>query len=174
MGRTGAWFAHQAAGIVPDIVTVAKGLGGGFPIGACLGLGRAADLLQPGNHGTTFGGNPPACAVGLAVLATIEDDGLLDRAVVLGQKLRDGLRADPRVAEVTGDGLLIGVVLTDDKAAAVAAVALRHGFIVNDATPRRLRLAPPLVLTDDDAQALLTAWPAILDEAGLGHEEAGA
>jgi acetylornithine/N-succinyldiaminopimelate aminotransferase len=169
MGRTGRWFAHQAphlgGGVTPDIVTVAKGLGGGFPIGACLGVGAAGDLLEPGNHGTTFGGNPVACAAALAVLATIEGEGLLEHATVLGHKLRDGLAADPRVAEVRGEGLLIGLDLTEERAAEVAAAALAAGFIVNNATPRRIRLAPPLVLTDDDAAAFLAAWPAILDRA---------
>ena len=165
MGRTGHWLASQPSGVVPDIVTLAKGLGGGFPIGACIGLGRAASLFEPGNHGTTFGGNPVACAAALAVIRTIQDDRLLDHATVLGQKLRDGLAADPRVADVTGEGLLIGVVLTAEKAAEVAAAALRAGFIVNNATPDRIRLAPPLVLTTDDAEAFLAAWPAILEEA---------
>lgn len=164
MGRTGAWFAHTASGVTPDIVTLAKGLGGGFPIGACIGLGDAADLLQPGNHGSTFAGNPPACAAALAVIETIETEGLLERATVVGEKLRDGLAADPRVAAVTGEGLLIGVVTTVDTAK-IAAAALAQGFIVNNATPDRIRLAPPLVLTDEDVAAFLAAWPTILDAA---------
>jgi acetylornithine aminotransferase len=170
MGRTGRWFAHASAGVTPDIVTVAKGLGGGFPIGACIGLGSAATLFEPGNHGTTFGGNPVACAAALSVIATIESDALLEHVTVLGQKLRDGLAADPRVTEVRGEGLLIGLDLSADSSADVAAAALRHGFIVNNATPRRIRLAPPLVLTDDDATAFLAAWPAILDEA-MGEKQ---
>ena len=164
MGRTGAWFAYAASGVTPDVITLAKGLAGGFPIGACIGLGAAADLLQPGNHGSTFAGNPPACAAALAVIHTIEQDGLLERATVIGQKLRDGLLADPRVTEVTGEGLLIGVVTTVDSAA-IAAAALQRGFILNNATPERVRLAPPLVITDEDVAAFLEAWPAILDAA---------
>ncbi|WP_036508772.1 acetylornithine transaminase [Nocardioides sp. URHA0020] len=164
MGRTGRWFAHDPA-VRPDIVTVAKGLGGGFPIGACIGLGDAGTLLEPGNHGTTFGGNPVACAAALAVIRTIEEEGLLEHATVLGQKLRDGLAADPRVAEVRGEGLFVGLDLVADVSAEVAAAALRAGFIVNNATPRRIRLAPPLVLSQDDASAFLAAWPGILDEA---------
>ena len=171
MGRTGTWFAHQipaiGGGAAPDIVTVAKGLAGGFPIGACIGLGAAGDLLQPGNHGTTFGGNPVACAAALAVIGTIETEGLLEQVTVLGQKVRDGLAADPRVTEVRGEGLLIGLDLSDDRSAEVAAAALEAGFIVNNPTPGRIRLAPPLVLTETDAAAFLDAWPAILDEAGL-------
>jgi acetylornithine/N-succinyldiaminopimelate aminotransferase len=164
MGRTGTWFA-AATKLAPDLVTVAKGLGGGFPIGACIALGDAATLLEPGNHGTTFGGNPVACAAALAVIATIETDGLLERAVVLGQKIRDGLAADPRVLEVRGEGLLIGLTLTEPLSAEVMAAAQAAGFIVNNATPERIRLAPPLVLTDDDANAFLAAWPGILDAA---------
>jgi len=167
MGRTGRWFAHHADDVRPDIVTVAKGLGGGFPIGACIGVGAAGELLQPGNHGTTFGGNPVACAAALAVIGTIEADGLLEKVTVLGQKLRDGLAADPRVTEVRGEGLLVGLDLASDSSAEVFAAALAAGFIVNNPTPRRIRLAPPLVLTDDDAAALLEAWPAILDKAGV-------
>ncbi len=167
MGRTGQWFAHHAAGVVPDVVTVAKGLGGGFPIGACIGVGAAGDLLEPGNHGTTFGGNPVACAAALAVIRTIESEGLLERVTVLGQKIRDGLAADPRVTEVRGEGLLIGLDLAEEKSADVTAAALAAGFIVNNPTPGRIRLAPPLVLTEDDAAAFLAAWPGILDEAGI-------
>ena len=165
LGRTGRWFAHETSGVTADIVTLAKGLGGGFPIGACIGLGRAATLFEPGNHGTTFGGNPVACAAGLAVIETIESEGLLEHVTVLGQKLRDGLAADPRVARVDGEGLFIGVVLSGLDSGAVAAAALEAGFILNNATPERIRIVPPLVLTSDDAEALLAAWPAILDAA---------
>lgn len=174
MGRTGQWFAHHTelppGETAPDIVTVAKGLGGGFPIGACIALGEAADLLQPGNHGTTFGGNPVACAAALAVIETIEREHLLERAAVLGTKLRDGLAADPRVSEVRGAGLLIGLDLSAPRSAEVAAAALEDGFIVNNPTPQRIRLAPPLVLTDEDVQAFLEAWPAILDAAYEGEQ----
>ena len=165
IGRTGDWFAHLRHEVVPDVVTLAKGLGGGFPIGAVVGLGRAADLLQPGNHGTTFGGNPVACAAALAVLRTIEADGLLEHVRVLGEKIRDGLAADPRVTEVRGEGLLIGLDLVSESAAAVVQAAQEAGFIINMTTPQRIRLAPPLVLTDDDAASFLQAWPGILDAA---------
>lgn len=165
IGRTGDWFAHLRHEVVPDVVTLAKGLGGGFPIGAVVGLGRAADLLQPGNHGTTFGGNPVACAAALAVLRTIEADGLLEHVRVLGEKIRDGLAADPRVTEVRGEGLLIGLDLVSESAAAVVQAAQEAGFIINMTTPHRIRLAPPLVLTDDDAASFLQAWPGILDAA---------
>lgn len=165
MGRVGRWFAFATSGVTPDVVTIAKGLGGGFPIGACIGVGAAGDLFEPGNHGTTFGGNPVACAAALAVINTIEADGLLEHVTVLGQKLRDGLAADPRVTEVRGEGLLIGLDLSTDASAAVAEAALECGFIINNPTPRRIRLAPPLVLTEDDVNAFLAAWPGILDEA---------
>ena len=165
VGRTGQWFAHHSSGVTPDIVTVAKGLGGGFPIGACVGIGAAGDLLQPGNHGTTFGGNPVACAAALAVIATIEDEDLLEHVTVLGRRLRDGLAADPRVTEVRGEGMLIGLDLCADASAEVVAAAQRAGFILNNPTPRRIRLAPPLVLSEDDVNAFLAAWPDILDGA---------
>ncbi len=165
IGRTGRWFAHEGSGVHADIVTVAKGLAGGFPIGACLAFGDAATMFAPGNHGTTFGGNPVACAAALAVIATIEEDGLLEHVSVLGQKLRDGLGADPRVTEVRGEGLLVGLDLVADESAAVTASALAHGFIINNPTPHRIRLAPPLVLTADDVDSFLAAWPGILDDA---------
>ncbi len=163
IGRTGAWFA--AGDVDADIVTVAKGLAGGIPIGACIALGDAAELLQPGNHGTTFGGNPVACAAALAVLDTIESEGLLDRVTETGETLRSGLASDPRVSEVRGQGLLIGLDLTEERSAQVADAALAKGFIVNDPTPQRIRLAPPLVVTDADVEGLLAAWPGILDTA---------
>lgn len=166
MGRVGRWFAGAAdAGVEPDLVTVAKGLGGGFPIGACIAVGDAARLLEPGNHGTTFGGNPVACAAALAVIEAIQGEDLLERAVVLGQKLRDGLAADPRVIEVRGEGLLIGLTLAQPRSAEVVRAAQDAGFIINNPTPDRIRLAPPLVLTDEDAGAFLEAWPVILDRA---------
>ena len=163
IGRTGDWFAGDVASA--DIVTVAKGLGGGIPIGACIALGDAATLLQPGNHGTTFGGNPVACAAALAVLDVIEKDGLLDRVTAVGERLRAGLAADPRVTEVRGRGLLIGLDLAEERSAEVAAAALSQGFIINNPTPGRVRLAPPLVIGDDDVDAFLAAWPGILDAA---------
>ncbi len=165
MGRTGLWFEHQRSRVRPDIVTVAKGLAGGIPIGACLALGVAGELLQPGNHGTTFGGNPVACTAALAVIGTIEAEGLLERAALVGHQLRDGLAADPRVTEVRGAGLLIGLDLAEERSADVFAAALEAGFIVNNPTPARIRLAPPLVLTEADVAAFLGAWPSILDRA---------
>ena len=163
IGRTGEWFAAATApGVEPDVVTVAKGLGGGIPIGACIGLGAAGSLLQPGHHGTTFGGNPVACAAALAVLDTIEDEGLLDHVTALGAELRAGLAADERVVAVRGRGLLIGLDLTVDAPAVVVAARAR-GFLVNATGARTVRLAPPLVLGHDEAEAFRAAWPGILD-----------
>jgi acetylornithine aminotransferase len=167
IGRTGRWFAGTAAG--PDIITVAKGLGGGIPIGACVGLGDVAALFQPGNHGTTFGGNPVACAAALAVLDTIEKEGLLDHAAHLGDRLRAGLGGDGRVTEVRGRGLLVGLDLSSPVSVQVATAALAKGFIVNNPTPDRVRLAPPLVISHDDVDAFLAAWPGILDDAYGGR-----
>ena len=165
MGRTGSWLASHPSGVTPDIVTLAKGLGGGLPIGACLGFGRAATLYEPGHHGTTFGGNPLCCAAALAVIATIERDGLLARATVVGEKLRSELATDPRVVDVRGVGVLVGLTLSEPHGPAVVAAAQAAGFIVNATGPDRVRLAPPLVVTDDDVDALLGAWVGILDTA---------
>ncbi len=179
VGRTGAWFAHQNPAVAApmdgpaDIVTVAKGLGGGLPIGACLATGEAADLLQPGNHGTTFGGNPVAAAAALAVLDTIVGEELLEQVTAVGAQLRAGLAADDRVTEVRGAGLLVGLDLSAPVAAEVFAAALEAGFIVNNPTPERVRLAPPLVLSSEQAEDFLRAWPGILDAAYSAHGEAG-
>jgi acetylornithine/N-succinyldiaminopimelate aminotransferase len=178
VGRTGAWFAHQHPDLVsdqvlPDIVTLAKGLAGGIPIGACIATGGSGKLFDPGDHGTTFGGNPVAAAAALAVLATIESDGLLDHVTALGARIRDGLAAGPRVTEARGAGLLIGLDLSEPRAAEVVVAAQDAGYIVNAPTPDRIRLAPPLVLTDADADGFLAAWPTILDNAGLGAAGVG-
>lgn len=173
-GRAGAWFAHQlplGGGVTPDLVTLAKGLAGGIPIGATIALGDAADLLQPSNHGTTFGGNPVACAAALAVLDTIDREGLLEHAARLGRRLRDGLGAEPRVSDVRGAGLLVGLDLVSEESAAVVAAARGAGWIINNPTPAGIRLAPPLVLTEDQADAFVAAWPTILDAAGVALPE---
>jgi acetylornithine aminotransferase len=165
VGRTGHWFAHQAFdGIEPDVVTLAKGLGGGLPIGAAVAFGPAADLLHPGQHGTTFGGNPVVAAAGLAVLETIEAEGLLDHVGKVGERLRHGIEAigDPLVSHVRGAGLLLGIVLTAPVAGRVQAAAQRAGFLVNAAVPDAVRLVPPLVLTEQQVDAFLAALPAIL------------
>jgi acetylornithine aminotransferase len=173
IGRTGVWFAHQRVGIVPDVVTLAKGLGGGLPLGACVGIGPAAELLGPGQHGTTFGGNPVCCAAALAVLDTIGREGLLDRADALGKDL--GARIEelghPLVDHVDAAGLLIGVALTADVSGPVADAARDAGYLINGPVPGRLRLAPPAVVTDAQVAAFLADLPAALSG---GAAEAGA
>ena len=180
IGRTGEWFAHQhhpagvpghgrpdVQSVKPDLVTVAKGLGGGIPIGACIALGDAGTLLQPGNHGTTFGGNPVATAAALAVISTIENDGLLENAAAIGEHIRKGLADHPLVESTTGRGLLIGIVLTREVSADVQKAALDAGLIINNPTPNRLRLAPPLILTADQSDGAVKTLRMLLDEAGL-------
>jgi acetylornithine/N-succinyldiaminopimelate aminotransferase len=165
IGRTGSWFAFQQAGVVPDVVTLAKGLGGGLPIGACIGLDAAGDLLQPGQHGTTFGGNPVVAAAALAVLRTIAEDGLLDHVTQVGKEIATSVEelGHPLVADVSGAGLLIGIGLRKPVSTAVAAAARAGGFLVNNAVPDRVRLVPPLVLTEAQARAFLAAFPKFLD-----------
>ncbi|MFC5382188.1 acetylornithine transaminase [Aquipuribacter nitratireducens] len=180
VGRTGAWFAHQLPHhlgdalaeepeLLPDVVTLAKGLGGGVPVGAVLALGSdVAGLLGPGQHGTTFGGNPLSAAAALAVLHVVEKDDLLGNARDVGAVLRDGVLAlgHPAVRGVRGEGLLLAVVLHEPRARAVAAAALAAGFLVNAVTPDAVRLAPPLVLTAGQAQRFVDALPGVLDTAG--------
>ncbi len=164
IGRTGAWFAYEESAVVPDLVTLAKGLGGGIPIGACVALGDAATLLQPGNHGSTFGGNPVATAAALAVISTIESEKLLDHVTTIGDQLRRGLEDHPLVTSTTGRGLLVGIVLAQPIAPDVFKAALSAGLIINAPTPDRLRLAPPLILTEDEASHAVTTLRAVLDE----------
>ncbi len=165
MGRVGTWRASD--GVVPDLITLAKGLGNGFPIGACIGVGRAAELLQPGQHGTTFGGNPVAAIAGLAVIGVIERDQLLDNALARGEQLReaiDGL-GSPLVHQVRGRGLLRGVVLNQPIASQLADDLLSAGFIVNAPRPEVLRIAPPLIITQAQIDSFIEALAAALDQA---------
>jgi acetylornithine/N-succinyldiaminopimelate aminotransferase len=165
LGRTGEWFAYQHDGVVPDVVTLAKGLGGGFPVGACVAFGAAASLLGPGTHGSTFGGNPVAAAAALAVVDTVEREALLDNVGKVGDRLRRGVESlrDPLVAGVRGRGFLLAIELTTPVAAPAAAAALDAGFIVNPVSTHALRLAPPLVLSGDQAETFVGALPSILD-----------
>jgi acetylornithine aminotransferase len=166
IGRTGAWFAHQTAGVRPDVLTLAKGLGGGLPIGACVGLGPVGSGFSQGDHGSTFGGNPVACAAALAVLEVIERDGLLAHVTEVGQHLAASLGeiSHPLVAGVRGAGLWRAVVLTAPLAPGVEAAARRAGFLVNAVQPDAIRLAPPLILTAAEADEFTAALPAILAE----------
>jgi len=152
-GRTGDWFAFQhdlPAGTFPDAVAIAKGIGGGFPIGALVAFGDAAELFQPGHHGTTFGGNPLATATANAVLGELERANLVENARVRGEQLRSAILGigSPLVSDIQGRGLLLGIGLAEPVAGAVAARALALGLIVNAATDRRIRVAPPLIIGD--------------------------
>ncbi len=170
IGRTGMFYAHQHDGITPDIVTLAKGLGGGLPIGACLAIGDTADLLTPGLHGSTFGGNPVCTAAALAVLQTLAAEDLVAQAGVLGKTISHGVEElqHPLVSHVRGKGLLLGIVLTAEKAKAVEAAAREAGFLVNAAAADVIRLAPPLIITDTQIDEFLTALPAVLDKGAKG------
>jgi acetylornithine aminotransferase len=169
IGRTGSWFASLAEGVRPDVVTLAKGLGGGLPIGACIGVGAAGELFGPGEHGSTFGGNPVACAAALAVLTTIRDEHLLDNVKRVGEHLANALgRIDsPLVDGVRGSGLWRALVLTDARAGEVERAARRQGVLVNAVQPAAIRLAPPLIVTEDEVtDAVLRLGSAIQEVAG--------
>ena len=172
IGRTGAWFACQEAGVLPDVLTLAKGLGGGLPIGACIGIGAAATGLQRGDHGSTFGGNPVACAAALAVLEVIERDGLLDNVTQVGAVLSQGIAAvsHPLLAGVRGSGLWLAMALTSPTASQVEAAAREAGFLVNAVQPDAVRLAPPLILSADQATSFIGALRGILDAASARAE----
>ena len=167
IARTGAMFASRKAGVVPDVITLAKGLGGGLPIGACLGIGRAGELLTAGQHGTTFGGNPVACAAAVAVLRTIDTDDLVAHVDRLGKLLAAEIECldHPLVDHVRGRGLLLGVVLTAPRATEVEEAARAAGYLVGATGTDVVRLAPPLILTEDQVAQFVTALPPILDAA---------
>ncbi|MDX6429277.1 MAG: acetylornithine/N-succinyldiaminopimelate aminotransferase [Streptosporangiaceae bacterium] len=173
IGRTGAWFAHQHEGVVPDVLTLAKGLGGGLPIGACVAFGPYGEIFAKGDHGSTFGGNPVSSAAALAVLTTIEQNGLLDQVLAVGSVLKDGIAAidHPLLAGVRGRGLWLAAVLTAPASAAVQDAARAAGFLVNAVQPDAVRLAPPLVLTAGQARSLVDALPGILDAASTAVDQ---
>ncbi|MEV6172094.1 acetylornithine transaminase [Streptomyces sp. NPDC051954] len=176
VGRTGHWFEYMAhEGVLPDVITLAKGLGGGLPLGATVAFGRAAELLQPGQHGTTFGGNPVACAAGLAVLDTIANDGLLENVKQQSERLRDGIESlnHPLISHVRGAGLLLGIVLTEPLAPQAQQAAQDAGFLVNAPAPDVVRLMPPLTLGDDEVDAFLRALPGVLDAVADGDGRSG-
>ncbi|WP_440712670.1 acetylornithine transaminase [Gordonia sp. FQ] len=173
IARTGTMFAHQRAGIVPDVMTLAKGLGGGLPIGAVIATGPAAGLFGPGQHGTTFGGNPAAAAAALTVLKYIDDHGLIDHVDALGKDWAAAMEAldHPQIVEVRGDGLLLGVVLRDDISREAEAAARERGFLINAPAPNVIRLAPPLILTREQADSFVAALPDILDTAAAQKDQ---
>lgn len=167
IGRTGSWFLHQAEGVRPDVVTVAKGLAGGLPIGACIGFGEFGEAFSKSDHGSTFAGNPVSAAAALAVLDTIEMDGLLAHVGVVGAHFERSLRSvtHPLLSGVRGKGLWLALELGAPSAAAVEAAARAHGFLINAVQPDAIRLAPPLILSAAQVDAFVATLPAILDAA---------
>jgi len=159
IGRTGQWFAFQHEGIVPDVMTLAKGLGNGVPIGACLARGKAADLFTPGSHGSTFGGNPLACRVGCTVLDIIEEQGLLDNAKLQGERLLARLRIeladDPNVLAIRGQGLMIGIELKQPIRDLTLIAARDHGLLINVTRGKTIRLLPPLTIDEREVEMIV-------------------
>src|SRR6202000_3446270 len=170
IARPGSWFAHQAEGVPPDVMTLAKGLGGGLPIGACIGFGDAGSALVAGDHGSTFGDTPIACAAALAVINTIERDDILKNVKAVGETLASGIAAidHPLLADVRGSGLWLAAVLTEDKAPQVNTAAREAGFLVNAVQPDAVRLAPPLILTQGEGPGVGGGVAATLVR---GHQE---
>ena len=164
-GRTGRWLACQHAGVLPDVLTLAKGLGNGVPIGACLARGEAADVFGPGNHGSTFGGNPLACAAALAVLDTLEKEGLIAAAERLGGRMLDGLSSAlaevAGVTDIRGLGLMLAVEL-DRPCGELVTRALERGLLINVTAERVIRLLPPLILSDAQADRIVDEVAALV------------
>jgi len=167
IGRTGTWFAHQHTAIKPDVMTLAKGLGSGMPIGACLARGVAADLFKPGNHGSTFGGNPLACTAALTTLQAIEDEGLRENASRIGQFIVESLKHTfvgvAGVSQVRGHGMMIGIEL-DRPCADLVKQALAQGFIINVTSDKVIRLVPPLIMNEQEASALVAGVALLVKE----------
>ena len=159
IGRTGQWFAFQHEGIVPDVMTLAKGLGNGIPIGACLARGKAADLFTPGSHGSTFGGNPLACRVGCTVLEIIEEQALLENAARQGERLLTRLRAEladnPNVLAIRGRGLMIGIELKQPIRDLTLIAARDHGLLINVTRGKTIRLLPPLTIDEREVEMIV-------------------
>ena len=164
MGRTGQWFGYEDEGIVPDVITLAKGLGGGLPLGAMIALGKTSDLLTPGSHGTTFGGNPIASAAALATIDEIEKHKYLSLNLVKGALLRNLLSPIRGVSKVRGKGLLIGIVLNQAKAKDVAAALLKRGFLVNAASEDVIRIAPAYIVSDRQIMSFVSAFNEVCEE----------
>jgi acetylornithine aminotransferase len=165
MGRTGAWFAHQLTASKPDVMTLAKGLGNGFPIGACLARGAAAEVLQPGSHGSTFGGNPLGCAAAMTTLTVIDEDNLLARANELGEAITGGLARKlagvPGIRQLRNKGLMIAIEL-DEPCGELVARGLEAGFLINVTADKVVRLLPPLIMSDEQAQQLVDGVAALI------------
>jgi len=170
MGRTGHWLAAEHSGVRPDVVTLAKALANGVPIGACIASGAAADVLQPGSHGATFGGNPLACRAALAVLETIESEGLLSRNSALGERITQRLSArlanHAGVREIRGRGLMLGIEL-EQPAADLVKRGLEQGILINVTAERVVRLLPPYILTDDQADQVADTVADLIEELGV-------
>jgi acetylornithine/N-succinyldiaminopimelate aminotransferase len=165
MGRTGDWFGYEYSGITPDVITLAKGLGGGLPLGAMIALGKAADLFQPGDHGSTFGGNPVTTAAGLAAIAFMESKNVLNKVEKQGAHLMQELALIPGVKEVRGAGLLLGIELESLKAAAIADAMRDAGVLVNAANPTTIRIAPALIVTDAQINKFISIFRKVITDA---------
>jgi acetylornithine aminotransferase len=168
IGRTGQWFGFEHENVQPDVVTLAKGLGGGLPLGATIAYGRTAHLLQPGDHGTTFGGNPVACAAANAVLDVIESKKLMQSTRVFERKIKKSVSNIPGVSEVRGRGLLLGIELNSPIAKQVATAMLDAGVIVNAANEQTIRIAPPLIVTMPQIEKFIMTFKKVMKEAHHG------
>lgn len=164
MGRTGDWFGYEYSGITPDVITLAKGLGGGLPLGAMIALGKASDLFQPGDHGSTFGGNPVTTAAGLAAIKLIESQKLLKKVEKQGAYLMQELALIPGVSEVRGAGLLLGIELENLKSSDVAIALQKSGVLVNAANPKTIRLAPALIVTDVQIKKFISIFKKVMSD----------
>lgn len=168
MGRTGKWFGYEYEGIVPDVITLAKGLGGGLPLGAMIALGRASHLFGPGDHGSTFGGNPVACASALAAIDVIEKKALLEKAQIHGGLIKSELTKLPEVVEVRGQGLLLGIVLAKENSSEVKDALLRAGVLVNSPGPSVIRIAPALTVTGKEVTKFISIFRKVVKEISNG------
>jgi acetylornithine aminotransferase len=168
IGRTGQWFGFEHEKVRPDVITLAKGIGGGLPLGATIAYGRAAHLLQPGDHGTTFGGNPIACAAANAVLDVIESKKLMQSAKVFEKQIKKSLSVVPGVSEVRGRGLLLGIGLTAPIAKRIATSLLESGVIVNAANEQTIRIAPPLIVSKPQIEKFIVIFKKVMREADHG------
>jgi len=168
IGRTGQWFGFEHENVKPDVVTVAKGIGGGLPLGATIAYGKAAKILQPGDHGTTFGGNPIACSAANAVLDVIENKKLMQGAKAFEKEIKKNLSGTPGVSEIRGRGLLLGIELTTSTAKQVVSAMLDAGVIVNAANERTIRIAPPLIVTLPQVEKFISIFKKVMKEADHG------